>query len=317
MTSPAGSRPIVQVAVGVLVRADGAVLLADRPAGKPYAGYWEFPGGKIEAGETVEAALARELHEELGIDIGASVPWVVFEHDYPHAYVRLHFRRVFDWRGAPHPHEGQRFDFFLPADAPQPLLPAAVPALRWLQLPPMYAVSNIAALGGDAFVRRLDRALERGLRLLLVREPGIDAAQLAGLAPALLARARAQGARVLISSRHGRSLWPMFDGVHLTARDLMQATQRPSAGLTAASVHSRGELAHAHRLGCDFAMAGPVRTTPSHPGAQPLGWGGFEAIAQQTPLPLYAIGGLNAGDLAAAMRSGAHGVASLRAAWNG
>jgi 8-oxo-dGTP diphosphatase len=94
-----GPRKVTEVAVGVLLRADDAVLLADRPAGKPYAGYWEFPGGKIEPGESIEHALQRELHEELGIDIASSTPWVTFEFDYPHAYVRLHFRRIYDWRG--------------------------------------------------------------------------------------------------------------------------------------------------------------------------------------------------------------------------
>ncbi len=316
MTSPSSPRPVVEVAVGVLLRADGAVLLADRPAGKPYAGYWEFPGGKIEARESVAAALARELHEELGIDLGPSMPWVVYEHDYPHAYVRLHFRRVFEWRGEPRPHEGQRFGFYDPAHAPQPLLPAAVPALRWLDLPPVYGVSNFAALGSDGFMRALDRALARGLRLLLLREPELDDAHIAALAPALLARTREQGARVLISSRHAEALWPAFDGVHLTARDLVRAARRPSTGLVAASVHGRDDLDHAHRLDCDFAMAGPVRATPSHAQARPLGWRGFEAIARHTPLPLYAIGGLTAGDLADAMRAGAHGVALLRAAWS-
>jgi len=130
------ARKVTEVAVGVLVRADGAVLLADRPAGKPYPGYWEFPGGKIEPGESVAQALARELHEELGISVAASTPWVTFEFDYPHAYVRLHFERVYDWHGTPHPREGQRLVFCLPAATPPaPLLPAAIPALRWLLLP--------------------------------------------------------------------------------------------------------------------------------------------------------------------------------------
>jgi 8-oxo-dGTP diphosphatase len=129
-------RPVVHVAVGVVVRADGAVLLADRPEGKPYAGYWEFPGGKIEEGESVEHALVRELAEELHITAAESVPWVVFDFDYPHAYVRLFFRRVFEWHGTPTPLEGQRLTLHVPgAPAPQPLLPAARPAMRWLQLP--------------------------------------------------------------------------------------------------------------------------------------------------------------------------------------
>lgn len=134
--APAPDRKLTRVAVGVIVRSDGCVLLADRPAGKPYAGYWEFPGGKIEPGEGVDAALERELREELGIEVGPSVPWVTFEFDYPHAYVELQFRRVQQWHGAPHAREGQRLDFFDPAGKlPQPLLPAAVPVLRWLLLP--------------------------------------------------------------------------------------------------------------------------------------------------------------------------------------
>jgi len=142
MTSPDG-RKITEVAVGVVLRKDGAVLLADRPSGKPYPGYWEFPGGKIEAGETIANALARELHEELGISVAGSVPWVTFEFSYPHAYVRLHFERVYDWQGAPHAREGQRLGFYLPqAPLPSPLLPAAVPALRWLLLPDLISLTG-------------------------------------------------------------------------------------------------------------------------------------------------------------------------------
>jgi 8-oxo-dGTP diphosphatase len=132
----AAARPVVRVAVGIVLRADGSVLLADRPGARAYAGYWEFPGGKIEPGESVEHALARELAEELRITVTESDPWVVFEFDYPHAYVRLHFRRVVRWDGTPMPAEGQRLMFHRPgAQSPVPLLPAAEPVMRWLALP--------------------------------------------------------------------------------------------------------------------------------------------------------------------------------------
>ncbi len=128
----AAPRKVTEVAVGVLVQPDGRFLLAQRPGGKPYEGYWEFPGGKLEPGETVEAALARELHEELGLDITECVRWHVLEHDYPHAYVRLHFCKVTAWRGDPVGREGQAFSWQTVPVTVEPLLPATIPVVEWL-----------------------------------------------------------------------------------------------------------------------------------------------------------------------------------------
>lgn len=131
-TDKTGGRPVTEVAVGVVVRADGSFLLGQRPVGKPYEGYWEFPGGKLEAGESVEAALARELKEELDIDMRACEPWRTLEHDYPHAYVRLYFCKVTAWDGEPRGMEGQAVTWqTLPVDV-APLLPAAQPVLDWM-----------------------------------------------------------------------------------------------------------------------------------------------------------------------------------------
>jgi 8-oxo-dGTP diphosphatase len=131
-THTADGRRITDVAVGVMLRADGSFLLAQRPAGKPYEGYWEFPGGKLEPSESVADALARELHEELGVTIADCEPWHVLEHDYPHAYVRLFFCKVTRWSGEPIGREGQAFSWQTrPVDV-RPLLPAAMPAIDWL-----------------------------------------------------------------------------------------------------------------------------------------------------------------------------------------
>jgi 8-oxo-dGTP diphosphatase len=124
-------REAVDVAVGVLIDRQGQFLLTSRPDGKVYAGYWEFPGGKLEAGETVEQALKRELHEELGITIGHAHPWKVEMVDYPHALVRLHFCKVFDWQGEFEMREGQSMAWAeLPVQV-APVLPGTVPVLRW------------------------------------------------------------------------------------------------------------------------------------------------------------------------------------------
>ncbi len=128
---PGQQRKVTDVAVGVLVRADGSFLLTSRPQGKVYAGYWEFPGGKLEAGETVEQALRRELHEELGITIGIVHPWKVELVDYPHALVRLNFCKIFDWDGELQMREQQQCAWqTLPVQV-VPVLPGTVPVLAW------------------------------------------------------------------------------------------------------------------------------------------------------------------------------------------
>ena len=130
--SGAPERTPVDVAVGVLIRPDGRFLLTSRPEGKVYAGYWEFPGGKLEPGESVETALRRELHEEIGVSIGAVQPWRVKEFDYPHARVRLHFCKVFAWSGELHMRERQRMSWETLPVGVDPVLPGTLPVLAWL-----------------------------------------------------------------------------------------------------------------------------------------------------------------------------------------
>ena len=130
----ATDRPVVDVAVGILMAADGAFLLTSRPPGKVYAGYWEFPGGKLEAGETVEQALRRELQEEIGVTIGAAPIWRVSLVDYPHGLVRLHFCKVRDWTGDMHMREGQQFAWQTLPVSCTPVLAGTVPVLEWLSV---------------------------------------------------------------------------------------------------------------------------------------------------------------------------------------
>ncbi len=311
------TRAPVDVAAGVLIRPDGRFLLASRPVGKPYASYWEFPGGKVEPGEAIAAALARELHEELGIDIGMAYPWVVRVFDYPHALVRLHFFRVFDWRGELHAREHQDFGFFSTSNLPEgPLLPATIPVLRWLALAPIYAISAAAQLGRELFLRRLESALARGLTLLQFREPALDDADAAVLFTEVRDRVRAAGAMLLVNSRHQRALWESADGVHLTAADLATLKQRPELEWVAASVHSSPEIEHAAQLQLDFVTLGAIRITATHPSRPPLGWKAAARMIADSSVPVYALGGMQLSDLATAMSYGAHGIASLSAVWS-
>lgn len=308
-------RGVVDVAVGVLIRPDGAFLLASRPEGKPYAHYWEFPGGKVEVGESVEHALRRELHEELGIDVAAVFPWLVREFEYPHAHVRLHFCRVFEWTGELHGRESQQFRFCTSNSLPAPLLPATVPVLRWLSLPAVYALTNAAEAGESAFLQELGRGLARGIRMVQFREPRLPADRVERVFRATLGQARAAGALLLVSSRHPVAWARAADGVHLTGLDLTVSTQRPEFEWVGASVHDARQLAHAASIGVDFVVFGPVASTASHPGTKGIGWQAFAREVARTAVPVYAIGGLEAADLSESRRSGAHGVALQRAAW--
>jgi len=299
----------VEVAAAVLERPDGSFLLAQRPAGKVYAGWWEFPGGKIEAGEPAERALARELHEELGIDVRRAYPWITRVHVYEHATVMLHFFRVVEWSGEPRPRETQAF-IWQRLDAPiaEPMLPANAPVLAALALPLEYAITDAHALGVAEQLALVEARMKSGLRLIQVRDK--DHWERARVIYVITRMARQYGAKVLVNGG------PPVDGIHFSAAQLMTLRARPKGGLAAASCHTAQELGHAMAIGLDFAVLGPVKATASHPGATLLGWDGFRRIAAGTSIPVYAIGGLRPADLHDARRVGAHGLAMIRGSWN-
>ena len=307
---------LTDVAVAVILKPSGEFLLARRPEGKPYAGYWEFPGGKVEPGERVEQALRRELREELGIEVEQAYPWLTQVFTYPHATVKLHFYRVLAWRGEPHPHEGQQLEWQL-VDALQvsPLLPANGPILRALSLPPVYAITQASELGVDAFMHRVELALNNGLRLIQVREKNLAAPQLASFAADVVSLAQRYGARVMINSDIDLARSIGAAGVQFNATDLMRMQRRPDIALCGASCHDRRELDQAARLGLDFVVLSPVMPTQSHPGADTLGWLRFTELIADFPLPVYALGGLDTHDLNTALEHGAHGIGMLRGAW--
>ena len=295
------------MAAAVLERPDGSFLLAQRPAGKVYAGYWELPGGKIEPGEPAARALARELQEELGIDIGEPYPWITRVFSYPHGTVRLHFFRVHEWKGEPHPREGQAITWqHFGATMVAPMLPANAPVLASLALPTEYAITSAGRHGIEDMLARLERRLQQGLKLLQIREPDLEASLAERFGERALRLAHRYGCQVLMKFPH-----PDADGIHFTAADLMALKARPRLLLAAASCHTREELERAMALGLDFVVLGPVKDK-----SPALGWTRFAEIARGATLPVYAIGGLTRADLRDAWRAGAHGIAMIRGAWS-
>jgi len=325
---------ITDVAVAVFLKPDGSVLLSSRPAGKPYAGYWEFPGGKIEAGETVRDALKRELIEELNVVIDVAAPWFTFMMHYEHATVRLHTWRVTGWhdvdargiRGM----EGQEWKWQTMSNfTVAPTLPGCGPILRALSLPSIYALTNAAEVGTETYLQQLravwskiaskrppdgefDLKNRPSPMMIQVREKSLSPIALKKFAVEVVAIAREHHALVLINGDANLAAAVGADGVHLTSAQLRTTTERPPFQWVGASVHSQDELRLAAELKCDFAILGSVKTTQSHQGQPPIGWDVFADIVRDTPIPVFAIGGLGHADLSQAIARGAHGIAMQR-----
>lgn len=318
----------VHAAVGVLMHDTGLVLLGQRPAGKPWAGYWEFPGGKVELSETPEQALVRELQEELGIAVKQCYPWITRTYAYPAKYrpdgmlespaktVQLHFFIVTAWDGAPVGLEQQALSWQNPDKVGVgPMLPANAPILTGLGLSPVYAITNLAELGEDVFFERLRQALANGLMMIQVREKQLSQQALALFAERVVEVAAPYGAKVFINGHLKMAFDLNASGVHFSSTQLMRLQARPENLLCGASCHSQQELAQAARLGLDYVMLSPVQPTLSHLGAKPLGWKKFANLIQDYPLPVFALGGMQQGDLHVARTHGAHGIAMQRAVW--
>jgi 8-oxo-dGTP diphosphatase len=324
---------ITEVAVAILLQADGSFLLSSRPEGKPYPGYWEFPGGKIEPGETVRAALVRELAEELNVTITHATPWFTFMMHYTHATVRLHCWRVTQWHGEMRGMEGQHFawqraeDLWKSALSVAPTLPGCVPIFKALMLPPVYAITNASEMGVEAYLQHLRVSsgenalrspqiqgfdLKNMMRMMQVREKAMSHDALTAFAKEVIAVAHRNEAKVLINSDVALAELLNADGVHLTSAQLATLDARPPLPLVGASVHSRAELERAAEFKCDFAVLGAVNATRSHPGQAPMGWAKFAETVDAAPIPCYAIGGMRINDLETAIEHGAHGIAMQR-----
>ncbi len=307
----------VEVAAGVIVRADGRFLLGRRADGGVYPGYWEFPGGKVEAGEAPADALIRELEEELGVRAEGIRPWLVREHVYEHARVRLHFFEVPVWRGEINDRVHSALSWERADDLRVgPMLPANAPILKALRLPRFMGITQTASIGVKAQLDSIDSALARGLRLIQIREGDMTCSEREGFARQVLIRARRAGALVVVNGDHDLARRLDADGVHLTSGELALTALRPDFEWVGASCHVREELQRASEIGVDYALLGAVKSTPTHPDQATLGWAAFSDLRRDVPVPVFALGGLRMEDMERARRSGAHGIAAIRGAWS-
>lgn len=246
---------ITEVAAAVITRPDGSFLLAQRPEGKPYPGYWEFPGGKIEPGESAYDALKRELQEELDITITHATPWITRVHAYTHATVRLQFFRVTAWEGEPRgledqAHVWQTWDHLTVS----PMLPANTPIFRALAVPRVLLISNAHVMGPDAWLTQAQAVCEQERTLVLFNEPelALNKQRFRTLLERSITRLRPFGAKVVIGSECGD--WPQADGIHLSGRALASLQQRPQARLCGATIGSSELVVRANECELDYVL---------------------------------------------------------------
>lgn len=315
MSSPMRS---IHVVAAVITDARGRVLLNRRTENRDMAGLWEFPGGKREAGETSEQALVRELREELGIEAQVGDWLMEVPQLYPDKHLRLEVRHVRSWKGTPRGREGQAITWVAPDKLSRYSMPPAdLPVVAALRHPDRYLITPEPDTDDETahqlWYARLARALEAGASRVQLRTPA-SAARIT-LAEQAITRHR-RGVQWLLN-RDIELAQRLGVGVHLGGEQLAQLQSRPlpDGQLVAASCHDLGQLQAAQRLGCDFAVLGPVQATASHPQASPLGWETFEALRAQVSLPIYALGGLGADDIVLARRHGAQGIAAIRGFW--
>lgn len=309
----------IDIAVGVIYNtARDRVLVAKRPDNVDHGGLWEFPGGKREAGETVRAALQRELLEELNLEVLDAVPMLSIDHDYPGRAVRLNVWEVGRWQGGITGREGQQIEWVLIRELGQRRFPEANRSIiAAVSMHSLYVITpNLKHYDEDFFLltRQLLRA---GMSMLQFRSTHTHGDVRAQIISRLTVMCGESGCLLILNDGPAEAVRHGAAGVHLNSARLLQLNERPleTSFLVGASCHNATEVMHASALALDYIFLGPVRKTTTHPGATPMGWRRFEALAGQARLPVYALGGMRPEDMQEARSHGARGLAVITGVW--
>jgi 8-oxo-dGTP diphosphatase len=316
-TVPEASRLHVVVAV---IKESDRLLIAKRPSSAHQGDLWEFPGGKVEPGESSEQALERELREEVGITVTQYRPLIRIPYDYPERKVLLDVWLITEFEGTAHGAEGQKLRWLNIDELNHYHFPAANgPIIVAARLPEQYLITPEPGSYAewDDFLEALKRSLDRGLKLVQFRAKTLNERDYNQLAAQVVRVCQQAGAKVLLNSTPEIVHTLNADGIHVNSVELRSLSSRPLPQnmLVGTSCHNLAELEKARAIGCDFAVLGPVRKTATHPEASPLGWRKFSELVECASLPVYALGGVGAEDCMRAWQHGAQGVAAIRALW--
>ena len=309
----------LKVSVGVVKNTNGQVLISLRDKLADQGNLWEFPGGKIEYGETAEQAMVRELKEELALKVMSATPLITINHQYADLDVQLNVFSVDKYSGEAKSCEGQAFKWINPAELANYPFPAAnQPIIRAAQLPSRYAILDDA--DEALLIENLHKILIRGIKLIQLRLTNTSPQSLERFLTQAYPICRQSEVSLLINSGVKDAANYAVDGIHLTSQQLMSINKRPSFPFAtskhpywlAASCHNAQELQHAQAIGVDFVVLAPVLATKTHPKAKPLGWEQFNKLVSQVNLPVYALGGLSEFDLNKVQQAGGQGIAAIR-----
>lgn len=303
----------LHVAVGVIKNKEGEILISLRHDSAHQGGLWEFPGGKVELGESVELALQRELKEELNISIQAFSPLIKINHQYTDLKVLLDVWAVTLFAGNPEGLEGQNVLWVKPDQLAGYSFPEAnYPIISAARLPYEYAILN----GDDeqVLLRDLNTVLNNDVKLIQARIKSLSTNEVIHFCQLAMPLCQAKGAALLLNSAAKGASKVSVDGLHLTAKCLLSLNKRPEGYVwVAASCHNQLELQHAEKIGVDFVVLAPVLPTKTHPESMPLGWEGFKGLVSQVNLPVFALGGMSRQNLNLSQLSGAQGIAGISA----
>jgi len=310
-----GEPDVLDVAAGVILDPSGDILIARRAGHLHQGGLWEFPGGKLELGETPRQALERELFEELAIRVEEASPLITLTHDYSDRRVCLHVWRVERFSGTPRGMQDQPIawvpksslaDFSFPA-ANRPIVTAA-------RLPDRYAILDLPSGREQDFLESIEAYADRGIDMIRLRASGLPGNYYAMLAYLAAGLCKDRGISLLLNASAPLLRATGAAGLHLRSDELMSLAERPVGPecWVAASCHDEMQLQHASQIGVDFAVLGPVLATATHPEARPLGWEKFAQMVRLSTVPVFALGGLSEQHLIQAKRQGAQGISAIR-----
>jgi len=309
----------VHVAVAVIRNKAGQIFISVRPDNVHQGGLWEFPGGKVEYGETVEQALKREILEEVGIEVQNCLPLIKIPFQYPDKRVLLDVWQVSGYLGHAHGREGQEYRWVNPDELTRYTFPAANrPIVSSVRLPDRYLITPEP--DSHLFLQQLQARLQAGVKLVQFRAKSAPQNKAMELANEVIKLCQQYQVTVLLnadSENLANYVSLPADGVHVTSQCLLSLSDRPvsSNRWFAASCHNSKEIEQANRLGADFIVLGPVKATRSHPGSSLLGWQRFAELTDQATMPVYALGGMLTADIGVSRESGGQGIAAISGFW--